>query len=192
MKDRKGQILMIVAVLFVFVLLILSVLINSGLLLLEKQKLNRVSAAGGKSGLLYVGNLMVTQAGKAYRSTGQAQSTITPVSPIPFSTSTPQDADRSWKGEYLSTQDRATLISPPVRTLVAGKVKDHLEWNGIVEGKDGIIMIEIMYPFQDLPEKDHLEIFVRISKRVQGLFSGFLDIEAGILTGESRQSIKQK
>jgi hypothetical protein len=188
MKERKGQVLMIVAVLFVVVLLIMSVLINSGLLLLDKQELNRVSAAGGRSGLVYVGNLMVTQAGEAYRATAQAPGTKTygfPVTP-----SAPQDADRAWKVEHLSEQERATLISPPVRTLVAGKVKDQLEWSGVVAGKDGILKVEIIYPFQYHPEKDHLDILVRVSKRVQGLFSGFLEIEGGILTGESRQSIK--
>ena len=181
---------MIVAVLFVVVLSITAVLIDSSRLVIEKQELNRASAAGGKSGMIYVGNLMVTQAGEAFQSTAQAQETNTPGSPSP--TAAPGGTDRPRVETYLSDQDRAHLISPPVRTQVAWEVKKQIELNGFEEGKGGIMEIEVIYPFEYWLEKEELEIYIRISKRVSVMFSGFLQTGSGVIKGASRQSIPQR
>ena len=192
MKKQRGQILIIIAVLFIAVLSITAILIDSSRLLIEKQELNRASAAGGKSGMIYVGNLMVTQAGEAFQSTVQARVTSTPGSLLPSPTAAPGGTDRPRVEDYLSDQDRAHLISPPVRTQVASEVKKQIQLNGFEEGKGGIMEIEVIYPFEYWLEKEELEIFIRISKRVSVMFSGFLEPDSGVIKGESRQSIPHR
>lgn len=186
MRNQSGQTLILIAVLLVVVLIIMAVIIDSGRLLLERQEIKRASAAGGKAGLIYVGNLMITQMATSYQTATLTPGTVTPIpSCIPGTGCVRLE-------ENLTDQDRVLLVSAPVRTQVASKVRQHLRLNGYLEGKEGLLSIEVIYPFEYRLENENLEIFVRLTKVAPALYSGFVPMENGVITGESRQSVFQR
>lgn len=191
MKNQSGQVLILIAVLLVVVLMIMAVIIESGMLLIERQELNRASSAGGKAGLILVGDLMVTRVSKTYQDNSLVRGTIAP-DPTFTPGSAPLESEQEHLEESLTDHDRAFLTSSPVKTQVTWEVREHLSFIGYPVGKEESLSIEVIYPFDYHLEDENLEILVRISKNAPVLFSGFLPMENGVITGESRQSILQR
>ncbi len=189
--SEKGQVIIIVAVLLVVVLLFLAVIIDGARLMVEFQELNRAVDAAGKAGLIVVGDCMVTQV--VYAQTAAASITLTTTSagstPGPTLTETPEADDfYSW----LTEDHRSTLVAPPMQTKVATYVLGSVEENGFGLNNPSIIGLDITYPDQYDRDMKHLQLFIRINRRVVVIFGRLLNLNEGVLSGSTRQTIPQR
>lgn len=188
---EKGQVIIIVAVLLVVVLLFLAVIIDGARLMVEYQELNRAVDAAGKAGLIVVGDRMVTQVVNAQTAAASLTLTATPVgcTPGPTLTETPEADDfYSW----LTEDHRKTLIAPPMQTKIATYVLGSVEENGFGLNNPSIIGLDITYPDQYDIDMKHLQIFIQINRRVAIIFGRLLNLNEGVLSGSTRQSIPQR
>lgn len=187
MKTERGQVILIVAVLLVVLLFLLAVLIDAGRLFVEQQEINRALDAAGKAGLILVGDRMVTQVVAAQT----AAASITPGegTPGPTPTRTPGPDDfYAW----LTDEDRQTLVAPPLQTLVATQVLGSLEENGFGKDHPQVIYIGISYPEDYNLDDQTLEILLNFDRRVVILFGKILNLNQGVLSGSSKQTIPQR
>ncbi len=187
-KKEKGQVIIIVAVLLVVVMLFLAVIIDGARLMVESQELNRAADAAGKTGLIYIGDQMVTQVVSAQTAVPQFTLTATPTgsTPGPTLTPTPQQDDFS---SWINEDHRKTLVAPPMQTLVATHVLGSAEENGFGLYNPAVIGLEISYPDGYHPGDQSLQISVRIDRRVVVMFGNLLNLNEGVLTGRTKQSI---
>ncbi len=190
-NTEKGQVIIIVAVLLVVVLLFLAVIIDGSRLMVEQQELNRAADAAGKAGLIIVGNQMVTQVVSAKTAAAVITLTATPpgITPGPTLTPTPGPDDFfSW----INDDHRKTLVAPPMQTLVATYVLGSAEENGFGLSNPAVTELEISYPDQYHPGDAFLQIDVRIKRIVAVMFGSLLNLDKGVLSGNTKQNIPQR
>ena len=188
---EDGQVVIIVAVALMVILLILALIIDGARLMVERQELNRAADAAGKAGLIIVGDRMVTQVVVAQ--TALASITVLPTAaggtPGPTITSTPDPDDfYSW----LNDDDRKTLVSPPMQTLVATQVMGNADENGLGWSNPAVTELAISYPDGYHPADQDIQIQVRISRNVAVIFGKILNFNQGVLSGLTRQKIPQR
>lgn len=191
MRKNRGQVLVILAFLFIVVLLILAVLIDGARLMIEKQELQRAADAAGKAGLLLVGDQMMTQAVRAQHEI-TCTATEVPLDPgtaelVPSATPPPTELTG-----WLDEEDRSTLISPPIQTSVSHQVLEQARRNGKGLENPEITEIIIDYPAGYQPHDRYLHLAICIHQKVDLLFGHWLGPGEGILVGESRQKIPQR
>jgi len=190
-KNENGQVIIIVAVLLVVVLTILAVIIDGARLMVEQQEINRAADAAGKAGLIVVGDRMVTQVVAAQTAAASITLTATPIGSTlgPTLTPTPAADDIfSW----ISDNDRKTLVAPPMQTLVATHVMSSAEENGFGSSNPVINGLQISFPDQYHLEDEYIQIGVRIDRKVVIMFGKLLNIEEGVLSGNTKQNIPQR
>lgn len=191
MKTERGQVILIVAVLLVVLLFLLAVLIDSARLFVEQQEINRALDAAGKAGLIVVGDRMVTQVVSAQTAAASITPSVTLSggTPGPTPTQTP-GADEFY--DWLSDDDRQTLVAPPFQTLVATQVLGSLNENGFGKDNPNIINIGISYPESYHLDDQTLEILLTLDRRVVIIFGKILNLNQGVLSGSSKQTIPQR
>ncbi len=190
-NSEKGQVIIIVAVLLIVVLTFLAVIIDGGRLMVEQGEINRAADAAGKAGLIVVGDQMVTQVVGAQTAAASVTLTATPVgnSLGPTLTPTPPADDFfSW----INDDHRKTLIAPPMQTLVATYVLGSAEENDHGLSNPAVTRFEITYPDNYHPGDQNIQIRVRISRVVAIMFGRLFNIEEGVLTGNTIQTIPQR
>jgi hypothetical protein len=189
--NEKGQVIVIVAVLLIVVLLFLAVIIDGARLMVEQQELNRAADAAGKAGLIVVGDQMVTQVVSAQTAAASITLTATPAgsTPGPTLTSTPEGDDfYTW----LTGDHRKTLVAPPMQTQVATHVFGSADENGLGLSNPAVTGLDISYPDAYLPGGKNIQLTVRINRVVAVLFGSILNLEEGVLSGTTKQSIPQR
>ncbi len=190
-KSEKGQVVIIVAVLLIAVLLFLAVIIDGSRLMIEQQELNRAADAAGKAGLIVVGDRMVTQVVSAQTAAASQTLTATPPGSTPGPTLTPTPAADDFYS-WLTDDHRKTLVAPPMKTLVATYVLGSADENGLGLSNPAVTGLEITYPDQYTPDTQLLQIIVKVDRIVAIMFGSILNIEEGVLSGITKQSIPQR
>ena len=169
-------------------MLFLAVIIDGARLMVEYQELNRAADAAGKTGLIVIGDQMVTQVVSAQTTAAQITLTATPTgsTPGPTLTPTPQlDDFFSW----IDEDHRKTLVAPPMQTLVATHVLGSAEENGFGLSNPAVTGLEISYPDGYQPGHESIQISVRIDRLVVVMFGNLLNLNEGALSGKTKQSI---
>jgi hypothetical protein len=191
MKSESGQVIVIVAVLLVVVLLLVAVLIDGARLFVEQQEINRALDAAGKAGLIVVGDRMVTQVIAAQTAAASITPSPTPLgaSPGPTGTATPAANDLS---AWLTDEHRQTLVAPPLQTTIAAQVLDSLEENDLGLSNPQVIEVRVSYPLNYHPDDPTLELLLDLDRRVVIIFGRILNLNEGVLSGSSKQTIPQR
>lgn len=191
MRSEKAQIVIIVAVLLMVALLFLAVIIDGARLMVERQALIRIADAAGKAGLIIVGDQMVTQVVNVQTATAKVSCTPTPWGSTPGPTLTPTDSGDGFYS-WMDDDHRATLVAPPMQTLVATHSIGYAEMNGLGPSHPAVKDFVVDYPHEYHPDHQQLRIYVRIKKKVTVMFGSLLGIKEGVLIGDSKQSIPQR
>ncbi len=189
MRGKPGQVLVLVVVFVWVVLLLLALSVEVGRLSEERHRLRGVADAAAKGGMLVVADQMVTLA--AARQTQAAESPCVPDAgygtPGATCTATPRpEVVPAW----LTDEDRATLVSPPMRTQVAQAVQTQLNRNGYGTGD---LEVEIQYPYHYHPEAEDLRLRLYLRVQLQSLLAHLLGQERFWPVGvESQQELPQR
>ena len=189
--SERGQVIVVVAVLLVVVLVFLALIIDGSRLMVEGNELNRAADAAGKAGLIVVGDLMVTQVVSHQTAMASITLTSTPEgsTPGPTLTSTPQaDELLAW----INDDHRKTLVAPPLQTMVATAVQGSLEDNGLGLSNPVVSDLQISYPHDYDPDGLAIQILVKVERTVAIMFGSVFNLEEGVLSGNSKQSIPQR
>ena len=191
MNKQRGQVIVIVAVLLMVLLLFLAVIIDGARIFIEQQEINRALDAAGKAGLIVVGDRMVTQVVSAQT----AAASITPSATISGSTPGPAPTETHSADDFyfwLTDEDRQTLVAPPMQTAVATHALGSLQENGLGLDNPNIIDIGITYPENYHLDDQTLEVLLNIDRRVVIIFGRILNLNEGVLSGSSKQTIPQR
>ena len=191
MNKQRGQVIIIVAVLLMVLLLFLAVIIDGARIFVEQQEINRALDAAGKAGLIVVGDRMVTQVVSAQT----AAASITPSPTLSGSTPGPTPTETPAADDFypwLTDEDRQTLVAPPLQTAVATHVLGSLQENGLGLENPNVIDIGITYPEDYHPDDPTLEILLKLDRRVVIIFGKILNLNEGVLSGSSKQTIPQR
>lgn len=159
MKPR-GQMLIVVAILLMVVLIILAVAVDGGRLLAERARLRRAAQAAADAGIGLVAEAMVTQAA-ARQTQAAALPTCAPAGPC-----TPTPALNDVPG-WLTDEDRAALVAPPMQTQVAAEAVQYAQYNGFPQA-------EVSYPQTYDPAAPVVRIQVTLRRRATILLAGLL------------------
>lgn len=189
MRRKSGQVLVLVAVFILAVLVLLALSVEVGRLSQQRHQLQGVADAASKAGMLVVADQMVTLA--AARQTQAAGSPCIPDAGYgtPGATCTatpPPEVVPAW----LTDEDRATLVSPAMRTQVAQAVQAQLARNGYGPGD---LEVDVQYPYGYRPAGQEVRLFLRLKMRVRGLLAHLLGWQQKVPVGaESQQELPQR
>ena len=191
MKTEYGQVIIIVGALLVVLLIFLAVLVDGARLFVEQQEINRALDAAGKAGLIVVGDKMITQVVSAQTGAASFTPSATPSGGSPGHTPTktpPADDLYAW----LTDEHRQTLVAPPLQTIVATHALGSLDENGFGPDNPNLIDISVSYPDSYHPDDQTLNIFLYLDRRVVIIFGKILNLNQGVLSGSSKQTIPQR
>jgi hypothetical protein len=187
--NRRGQVLIVVAILIFVTLLLLAVAVDAGRLYIERARMKRAAQAAADAGISVVADRMVTQA--VARQTAVAG---TP-SPTPPGTGTPTPP----LGDviaWLTDEDRALLVSDIVAVDAEASALEYAAHNGLDPADPDTLDLEVAYP-QDgyTPENvaiRSLRLLVRVRRRTTVLLAGLLGEAFMDLDAEGLSEIPQR
>lgn len=137
--NKRGQILILIAVLIPLLLLFVAVAVDAGRLFIERARLQRSAQAAADAGISVVSEQMVTLA--VSRQTVMA-ATPSPTPPGTM-TATPHPGDiQAW----LQDEDRLTLTSGSLRATAIAEARLYAQYNQIGLSDPGITRLEIDFP----------------------------------------------
>lgn len=174
----RGQMLIVVAILLMVVLMILAVAVDGGRLLVERARVRRAAQAAADAGIGLVAEHMVTQAA-ARQTQAAGLPTCAPAGPC---TPTPALNDVP---AWLTDDDRATLVAPPMQTQVAAESSRYALLNGFPQA-------EVGYPQGYDSGGPAVRIAVTLRRRASILLAGLLDREWVDLAESSLSQIPQR
>lgn len=161
--NRRGQILIVVAILLMGVLMILAVAVDGGRLQIERTRLRRVAQAAADAGIGLVAEHMVTQAGAR-----QTQAASMPTC-APAASCTPTPALNDVPA-WLTDDDRATLVAPAMQTQVAAEAMRYAQLNELPQA-------DIDFPQAYDSGGPVIRIAVSLRRRATILLAGLLGRE---------------
>jgi len=192
MRHReKAQVIVIAAILLMVLLLILAVVLDGAKIMMEKQILERAADSSGKAGLIPVSDQLVTQVVAAQTETAARVGTPTGLTRTPGPTATQTPDQVNFYG-WVNDDHRATIVAPPMRTMVATHSLAFADQNGVGLSNPDILHVEVSYPYQYDPDDQDLKIHIYIRRKVQIVFGSLLGINEGVISGESTQSLPQR
>lgn len=177
MKPR-GQMLIVVAILLMVVLMLLAVAVDGGRLMIERTRLHRSAQAAADAGIGLVAEAMVTQA-VARQTQAAALPTCAPAGPC-----TPTPALNDVPG-WLTDDDRAALVAPPMQTQVAAEAGHYAQHNGFDQA-------EVTYPQAHDPGAPVVRLLVTLRRRATILLAGLLGEEWVNLAEQGLSQIPQR
>jgi len=185
----RGQILVLTPILLLTVLLLFALSVEMGRLGQQRHAARGVADAAAKAGMLPVADQMVTLA--AARQTQAAAHPCTPDAsygtPVASCTAMPP---REIVPAWLTDEDRAVLVAPPMQTQVAQAVQMHLRRNGV---DDSSVIMEVFYPFAYHADDDVVRLRLRLQSKFQILWASWLGWQGAVpLTVESQQELPQR
>jgi hypothetical protein len=187
--NKRGQILIIVAVFIPITLLLLAVAIDGGRLFIERGRVQRAAQSGADAGISVVAEKMVTLA--------VARQTVFASTPSPTGfanmTATPPPSDvQAW----LTDDDRATLVAPEIQSTAAAEARQYASRNGYSIDDPQTLLVEVTYPQQGYSPYDSsldtLSLFVKIRLRTTVLLAGLLGDTLIDLESEAQSEIPQR
>ncbi len=184
----RGQILIVIAILLMVGLTLLAVAVDAGRLMIERTRLERSAQSAADAGLGWVAEQMVTLV--VPRLTAAAgQPPCAPDAgygtPSASCTATPEPAAIA---RWLTDEDRATLVSPPIRTSAVSEALGYATRNGVgLESPPAAVQID--YPHDYAPAGSKLRLLVRVQRRASILLAGLLGREFVDLVGEGQSEL---
>jgi hypothetical protein len=183
--SRRGQVVLIVAVLIPVVLLLLAVAVDVGRLTIETARLERALQSGADAGMSLAAEQMVTLV--AARQTEMAG---TPTPPLPATPLPSPDDLYAW----LTDDDRAKLVGPANRAAVREEAMAYASRNGIDASAPEVLDIIVLYPQNgfDPHNEDFATLRLAISarRRTTILLAGLLGREFTELSGEAMSELR--
>jgi len=185
--NRRGQIVIVVAVLIPIVLLLLAVVVDAGRLYAERAQLERALQSGSDAGMSLVAEQMVT-----LEVSRQTETAKTPTPELPFpSTPFPSPEDVI---AWLTDDDRATLVSAPMRATAQAEALNYAARNGIEISDSEILEIDVIYPQSGFDPYNDSIITLRLkllaTRRASILLAGLLGRDFVELSGEAISEIR--
>jgi len=186
--SERAQVLVIISILLPILFLFIGMVIDLTLILIEKQELNRLADAASKTGLIVVGDQISTFIWEVRTTTTPA---VAQTQLISEGTQTPFPSNDDYFNR-INDSHRATLVAPPVQTLVAAQVRDTVKEYELISNHPSYISMEIIYPYQYKPANRNLQIYLRLTCSGNSLFGFLPDLKNGEISVESIQSIRQR
>ena len=190
-KTQDGQVIVIVAVLLLLGLFLLALIIDGSILIMERQHMKRAADAAGKAGMMVAADRMVTQVAAAQTVSASQTPSPTPDSPSATVGESPLPSPDDFY-PWLSDDHRATLVSPPLQTMVVSHIYQHLERVNSDYLDPGYCELEVEYPYHYHPEQQQLQLSIQMRRNVSLIFGGLLGSNKGMIHVESRQSLPQR
>ena len=185
--SRRGQVVVIIAVLIPIVLLLLAVAVDGGRLYAENARLERALQSGSNAGISVVAEQMVTLA--VARQTVMA-GMPSPEPPILSTPTPPLDDVVAW----LTNDDRATLVSALLNATAQAEAMAYAARNGIDFTDPEILEIDVIYPQTGFNAYDDSIIMLRLklmaTRRTRILLAGLLGREFVELSGEAISELR--
>lgn len=186
---KRGQALILVAVLIPVVLLFLAVAVDAGRIFIERARLQRSAQAAADAGISVVGEHMVTLA--------VARQTLLAGTPSPTPpgtmTASPYPGDiQSW----LTVEDRQVLISDSVRGTAVAEAQRYAQHNAIDLSAPDILQWDVLYPQPGYDPGDSgirvLRFLVKVERSMTVLLAGLLGESFIHIAAEGRSEIPQR
>jgi uncharacterized membrane protein len=176
--NARGQMLIVIALLLMALLLLLAVAVDGGRLVVERTRLRRAAQAAADAGVGVVADQMVTQAAER-----QTQAALLPTcAPAGPCTPTPPLSDVSG---WLTDDDRATLVAPPIQTQVAAEAQQYVLRNEFADA-------EVSYPASYSVDAPVVRVLVTLERRATILLAGLLGEEWVNLTERGLSQVPQR
>lgn len=187
--SKRGQVLVIVAVLLMVGMLLLALVVDAGSLYVEQDALDRSAQAAADAGIGWVAEQMVTQAiprqtaaaalpacvpDGEYGSTGAS------------CTATPSPEHISY---WLTDDDRATLVAPGIQLTAQSVASGYAARNGLVLSDPDVESLVVRYPQDPDPQAESLALSVRVRRRAVVLLAGLLSESYVHLSAEGLSEI---
>ena len=187
-----GQVVIVVAILLMVALLLLAVAVDVGRLLVERGRLDRAAQAAADAGVGVVAEQMVTlavprQTEAAARPACVPDAGYGTPSALCTATPMPQRAE-----QWLTGDDRATLVAPAMRTQAADEARAYADRNRAGLTEPGILDLEVDYPDAYRPEAAGLRMRVSILARLSILFARLLGDDQLQIEAEAWSEIRQR
>ncbi len=168
---KRGQVLILIAVLIPIVLLFLAVAVDAGRIFIERASLKRSAQAAADAGISVVAEQMVTLA--VARQTAMA-GTPSPTPPGTM-TSTPLPGDiQGW----LQDGDRKALVNEPLRSTAIAEAQQYARINGIDPASPEILQLDVRFPQSGYDHGDSsirvLRFWVVVKRTTPILLAGLL------------------
>jgi Flp pilus assembly protein TadG len=179
--SQRGQIVIIVAVLLTATLFLLALVVDGGRIAWQRSQAKRAAQAAADAGIGIVAENIVTQA--VLRQTEAASSPCSSCTPTP---------DPAIASSWLTADDRATLIAPPLRTQVAAEALEYAQRNGFDPAQPEVQSVQIDYPLSYNPSDDSIRIRVQITRNFIVLLAGILGQESFDIPVEAISQIQQR
>jgi hypothetical protein len=93
---------------------------------------------------------------------------------------------------WLTDDDRATLVAPPVQTEAAAEALAYAAVNRADPGEAGVLGVDVEYPYAYRPQDAGLQILVSIHARLSMLLAGLLGVDQVPFDVEALSEIRQR
>jgi Flp pilus assembly protein TadG len=187
--NRRGQVLIVVAFLIPIALLLVAIAVDAGRIFIERSRMQRAAGAAANAGISVVSERIVNLA--AARQTLAAPVGTSTAHPLLTATPPPGDPVA-----WLTDEDRATLVSPAVRSEAAAEAVRYLEKNGFDVERAASLEAQIDYPQAGYDayatQITELSMQVQLEQRLVLLLVGLLNENWVMLTVDARSQIPQR
>ncbi len=192
---RRGQILIIVAVLVPVALLFLAVAIDIARLYQERAQMRRAAQAASDAGASALAEEMATLASKRYEGAMMTPSSTpsplaTPNPTAELTPTPPLDQPAAW----LQDEDREALTQDPIQGRVVGVAEEFARLNGLDPEDPEVTVFEVRYPQPGFnpfdPDQDMLRLSVRARGRSLMLLAGLVGREYVEFTVEAASQVR--
>jgi hypothetical protein len=187
--NRRGQVLILVAVLIPVALLLLAVAVDAGRLYIEQGQVKRAAQAAADAGISVVAEQIVTLA--VARQTHLA-GTWTPTRPATRTATPPLRQAFGW----LSDEGRAALVSEPLRSTPEAAALGYALRNCLDPDDPSTLELRVTYPQAGYDPRDPsistLDFLVTVRRRVSILLAGLLGRDFVELEVEAQSQVPQR
>jgi hypothetical protein len=191
MKPR-GQVIVIVAFLLMVLLLLLAVAVDGGRLYIERARAARAVQAAADAGIGRIGEEMVTLAVPRQTAAAAKPACVPDAgfgTPEASCTATPFPGEI---GQWLTDDDRATLVAPEMQTAVAAEALDYAGRNGLDPSDPEVLSLEVEYPYEYSASGPALQLLVTVQRRATILLSGLLRLDSITLESQGLSELPQR
>ena len=186
---KRGQVLIIVAILISVTLLLLAVAVDAGRLYIERARMKRAAQSAADAGVSVVAEEMVTLA--VARQTVMA-GTPTPTPPATVTPTPLLDQVQRW----LTDEDRATLVSDPIQAKAEAAALAFAHVNGLSISDPDTLEMKLVYPqpgyAPDNPAIQTLRVLMIVRRRATILLAGLLGQDFVDLSAEGLSEVPQR
>ncbi len=189
---RRGQVIVVVAILLMIVLLLLALAVDVGRLFVERSRMERAAQAAADAGIAVVAEQIVTLAVPRQTEAAARPACVPDAgygTPGASCTATPLPSRAE---HWLTENDRATLVAPPLQTEASAEALAYAAINRADPGEAGVLGVDVEYPYAYRPQDAGLQILVSIHARLSMLLAGLLGVDEVPFDVESLSQIRQR